>query len=106
MLDEQIRDNSCVQTKPEDFRFILFSGEAGLSEFQKIREAIVEVVPKFFDRFPKDPINTFWVGAVGAGRQAKDFSIKQPVTQLVDLYKCSEPGEHQDHSHSQSHNEL
>ena len=77
LLDEQIRDNSYVNTSSEDFRFIIFSGGANSSEFQKIRRAVIDVVPDFSDRF-MDSIDPFWVSAVGAARCAKEFAINPP----------------------------
>ncbi|THV55233.1 hypothetical protein BGAL_0011g00120 [Botrytis galanthina] len=35
----------------KDFRRIIFSGDASASEFQKIRQAIIKVIPDFADRF-------------------------------------------------------
>ncbi|PQE05075.1 vitamin H transporter protein [Rutstroemia sp. NJR-2017a BVV2] len=62
----------------EDFRYVIFSGTAPQSEFQKLRESIIEAVPEFSDRFIKDSIDPEWVGAVGAARRAKVYQVEGP----------------------------
>ncbi|KUJ21733.1 uncharacterized protein LY89DRAFT_381948 [Mollisia scopiformis] len=81
LLEEQIRDNQYCQTQPEDFRLIIFSGSAPASEFQRIREAIVEIVPNFSERF-RDEIDPFWVGARGAAQNAREYTINPPVKRI------------------------
>lgn len=77
LVDDQIRDDKFCQTQLEDFRFIIFSGEAKPSEFRKIREAVVEVIPEFENRFLHD-IDPFWVGAVGIAKWAKKATLDPP----------------------------
>lgn len=79
LVDEQIRDNSYVQTQPEDFRFLIFSGTASSLAFQDIRNTIIELFPKFESRIRED-IDPFWVATIGAARLAKKYAIEQPVT--------------------------
>ncbi|PQE30190.1 vitamin H transporter protein [Rutstroemia sp. NJR-2017a WRK4] len=62
----------------EDFRYIIFSGTAPQSEFQKLRESIIEAIPEFSDRFIKDSIDPEWVGAVGAARRARQYQVEGP----------------------------
>ena len=64
-------------TRLKDFRFIIFSGEAMPSEFDKVRQVITELIPEFTDRF-RDTVDPFWVGAIGAARCAKEFAINPP----------------------------
>ncbi|CZR56957.1 uncharacterized protein PAC_06846 [Phialocephala subalpina] len=81
LLDEQYQDNRCCQTHPEDFRFIIFSGEALPSEFLKIRDAVIEVVPAFSDKC-RDEIDPHWVAAIGAAEQAKEYVLNPPVRRI------------------------
>jgi hypothetical protein len=111
LLDEQIADNKYSQTQPEDFRFIIFSGEGAPPEFLKISQVIAEVAPEIASRI-RLSIDPFWVGAVGAARRAKEFAIKQPVThidyQMADGVDPNVYGGHslRDQSHEHGHNEL
>ncbi|TGO33915.1 hypothetical protein BHYA_0221g00050 [Botrytis hyacinthi] len=61
----------------KDFRRIIFSGDAPASEFQKIRETIIKVIPDFADRF-SEGINPAWVSAVGAARKAREYVLNPP----------------------------
>ncbi|KAF7917202.1 uncharacterized protein EAE98_010307 [Botrytis deweyae] len=60
-----------------EFRRIIFSGNAPASEFQKIRETIIKVIPDFTDRF-SEGIDPAWVSAVGAARRAKEYMLNPP----------------------------
>lgn len=57
-----------------DIRAIIFSGDAPASEFQKIREAIVEIFPEFRNRFI-DGLEPRWAGSVGAARLARLYKL-------------------------------
>lgn len=81
LLDEQYQDNRRCQTHPKDFRFIIFSGEALPSEFLKIRDAVIEVVPAFSDKC-RDEIDPHWVAAIGAAEQAKEYVLNPPVRRI------------------------
>jgi hypothetical protein len=76
LVDEELRDTTC-QTQLSNFRFIIFSGEASSSEFDKIRQAIADVFPEFSSGF-LDTIDPFWVEAIAAAFRAKEFAIKPP----------------------------
>lgn len=78
LLDTQARADSGCPTQLEDYRCIVFSGEAATSEFGKIRVAVTEVVPDFIDKF-RDFIDPKWVGAFGAARLAKENALNPPV---------------------------
>ncbi|TGO21191.1 hypothetical protein BPAE_0234g00030 [Botrytis paeoniae] len=60
-----------------EFRRIIFSGDAPASEFQKIRETIIKVIPDFADRF-SEGIDASWVSAVGAARRAREYMLNPP----------------------------
>lgn len=72
LVDDQIRNNKYYQTQPEDFRFIIFSGDASTSEFEKIRAAIKEVIPEFLNII-KNSIDPAWVAAIGSARRWKEL---------------------------------
>ncbi|KUJ21735.1 uncharacterized protein LY89DRAFT_778119 [Mollisia scopiformis] len=78
LLDAQALDHGCGPTQLEDYRRIVFSGEAVASEFEKIRIAVTKVVPDFIDGF-RDFIDPQWVSAFGAARMAKENTLNPPV---------------------------
>lgn len=79
LLDDQARGDGSCPTQLEDYRRIVFSGEAAASEFGKIRVAVTDVVPDFADRF-LDSIDPLWVSAIGAARLARENTLHPPVS--------------------------
>ena len=78
LVNEQIEAGRSGKPKLEDFRFLIFSGDANASEFNKIRDAVVEILPHFADKV-LDKIDPVWAGAAGAATRARDFFVNPPV---------------------------
>jgi hypothetical protein len=76
-----------------DFRRIVFSGDAPASEFNKIRETIINAVPELSDRFIEG-IEPRWVAAVGAARLARAYKLNPEMFQSQELIYDDKPNLH------------
>lgn len=56
MLHVEMLENhsGIVQTQLSDFRFVIYSGTAPLSEFHKLRDTLLEIEPTFSGKFRED----------------------------------------------------
>lgn len=67
-----------------DIRRVVFSGDASHIEYTRIREALMEAIPDFADRFVEEVIEPRWVSANGAAWLARSLK-NEPIRWDGDL---------------------